>query len=58
MVSTMNEYNIAVLEEELGLFGYLYNKTQACDKSTKFSVSSGWINGKFYKKCLIRITCM
>ncbi|XP_062582874.1 uncharacterized protein LOC134244631 [Saccostrea cucullata] len=43
-VTTMNEYNIAILEEELRIFGYLYNRTQACDKSTKLSFLSGWSN--------------
>ncbi|XP_062581277.1 uncharacterized protein LOC134243073, partial [Saccostrea cucullata] len=44
MVTTMNEYSIAILEEELGMFGYMFNKTQACDRSTTFSTSSGWTN--------------
>lgn len=52
----MDSHSIAILEEELGLFGYFYPKNQTCDKTGKFSASSGWTNSKFfYKKKPIRI---
>lgn len=46
----MDSHSIAILEEELGLFGYFYPKNQSCDKTGKFSASSGWTNSKFSKK--------
>lgn len=46
----MDSHSIAILEEELGLFGYFYPKNQTCDKTGKFSASSGWTNSKFSKK--------
>ena len=46
MVTSMNNYSIAMLEEELGLFGYFYPENQTCDKSSDFSDSPGWINSK------------
>ena len=46
MVTSMNNYSIAVLEEELELFGYLYPENQTCDKASDFSSSPGWINSK------------
>lgn len=44
----MDKYSIAILEEELGLFGYFYPDNQTCDKTGKFSASSGWTNSKFF----------
>lgn len=48
MISSMDKYSIAILEEELGLFGYFYPDNQTCDKTGKFSASSGWTNSKFF----------
>lgn len=50
MIPSMDRYSIAILEEELGLFGYLYPENQTCDKTGKFSASSGWTNSKFSRK--------
>lgn len=50
MISSMDRYSVAILEEELGLFGYLYPGNETCDKTGKFSASSGWTNSKFSRK--------
>lgn len=47
MISSMDRYSVAILDEELGLFGYLYPGNETCDKTGKFSASSGWTNSKF-----------
>lgn len=44
MLSIMDNYSIAKLEEELGLFGYLNSENQTCDKTGTFSASSWWTN--------------
>lgn len=43
----MDRYSVVILEEELGLFGYLYFGNEICDKIGKFFVLLGWINSKF-----------
>lgn len=44
MLSIMDNYSIAKLEEELGLFGYLNSENQTCDKTGTFSALSWWTN--------------
>lgn len=49
MLSSMGNYSIALLVEELGLFGYLNSENQTCDKSGTISALSWWTNstGKY-----------
>lgn len=51
----MEEFSIAKLEEELGLYGYLHNATSMCNRTAGMFAGStdGWKNGKrrrFLKK--------
>lgn len=50
----MEEFSIAKLEEELGLYGYLHNATSMCNRTAGMFAGStdGWKNGKrrFFKK--------
>lgn len=49
MLLSMGNYSIALLVEELGLFGYLNSENQTCDKSGTISALSWWTNstGKY-----------
>lgn len=44
----MEEFSIAKLEEELGLYGYLHNATSMCNRTAGMFAGStdGWKNGK------------
>lgn len=45
--SQMEEFSIAKLEEELGLYGYLHNATSMCNRTAGMFAGStdGWKNG-------------
>lgn len=51
----MEKYSTARLEEELGLYGYLYNATQMCDRTSPMfdSPSAGWTNGQIFTLDLV-----
>lgn len=51
----MEKYSTARLEEELGLYGYLYNATQMCDRTSPIfdSPSAGWTNGQIFTLDLV-----
>lgn len=47
----MEEFSIAKLEEELGLYGYLHNATSMCNRTAGMFAGStdGWKNGNRWR---------